>query len=287
MKKEKKIVPYFFIALVSIFVLTFATIMIEKSAIHAKTTSNPIHTMTFSNKVKVRTMFYPYRDPAKVRSSIAKGLQGITLDEQNNFYLTYATGDKQHYGYIYKYSNKGKLIKKSKLLRIGHGQAISYKDGYLYQLADVKGDASFTLQKININTLTVIRTWKVPSSIHPNVIGMLDSKTVIGVSKSGDGYDLNKIHLTDSQNAIRDYREKLHIKGLVGKTPGKEVQGFAIGKGQYYILSNEEYASFNFDGTNVKHISLNTNREPEGIAFNSSGKLLITFNKLNEVFIQQ
>ncbi|PLT28842.1 hypothetical protein [Peribacillus deserti] len=248
---------------------------------------NLAHTITFSNKVQVKTLFYPYRDPANVSADAAKGLQGITVDPSSNMYLTYATGDKTRYGYIYKYNSKGVLLKTSKLLTLGHGQAISYKDGYLYQLADVKGQASYTLQKINPNTLTVVRTWTVPSIIHPNVMGMLNSTTAIGISKVGDGYDINKIHLGSGRDATRDWREKIHIKGQIGKTPKKEIQGFAIGNGKYYLLSNGEYMTCNMDGTSIKKVSLNTTREPEGIAVNKYGKILISLNKLNEVFIQK
>ncbi|WHY92329.1 hypothetical protein QNK12_02055 [Neobacillus cucumis] len=253
--------------------------------VQGESLANPTHTITFGNKIKVKTMFYPYRDPKNVTGSTAKGLQGLAADGNDNIYLTYATGDKTHYGYIYKYNRKGELMKKSKLLTIGHGQALSYISGYLFQLADIKGQPSYTLQKINPSTLMVERTWKVPSTIHPNVIAMEDSKTAIAVSKSGDGYDINKIHLGAGKNAIRDWREKIHISGLIGKTSKKEIQGFSIGNGLYYLLSNGEYMSFLANGGKKKRISLNTKREPEGIFINKSGKIFIAFNKLNEVFI--
>ncbi|RFU61760.1 hypothetical protein [Peribacillus glennii] len=272
-------------AFIGIYALTLAAI--ARPDVEASTVSTPIHTLKFSNKVQVKTLFYPYRDPAKVSSKEAKGLQGITVDNSSNIYLTYVTGDKYRYGYIYKYNKKGTLLKKSKRLTIGHGQAISYKDGSLYQLADVRGQSNYTLQKINPNTLTVERAWKVPSTIHPNVMAMQDRNTAIAISKSGDGYDINKIHLGAGKEAKRDWREKIHIRGLIGKTPGKEIQGFAIGNGQYYLLSNGEYITFKPDGTNIKSVLLNTKREPEGIAIEKNGKILITFNKLNEVFIQE
>lgn len=253
--------------------------------VQAESLVNPTHIITFGNKIKVKTLFYPYRDPKNVTGSTAKGLQGIAVDSNDNIYLTYATGDKNHYGYIYKYNRKGELLKKSKLLTIGHGQALSYNSGYLYQLADIKGQPSYTLQKINPSTLKVEKNWKVPETIHPNVIAMEDSKTAIAVSKSGDGYDLNKIHLGTGKSATRDWHEKVHVSGLIGKTSNKDIQGFAIGNGQYYLLSNGEYMTFGANGDKKNRISLNTNREPEGIFINNSDKILIAFNKLNEVFI--
>ncbi|WP_409297353.1 hypothetical protein V1498_05475 [Peribacillus sp. SCS-26] len=249
--------------------------------------ADPVHTLTFGNKIQLKTLFYPYRDTGAVSSASARGLQGITLDGSSNIYLTYSTGDKTRYGYIYKYSSSKKLLKVSKLLTIGHGQAVSYKNGYLYQLADIKGQTNYYLYKINPDTLTVVRKWKVPSTIHPNVIAMKDSSTAIAVSKSGDGYDINKIHLGSGPDATRDWREKVHIKGMIGKTVNKEIQGFAMGNGLYYLLSNGEYAAFKPDGTSLKRVSLNTSREPEGIAVNSQGKILISFNKVNEVFQQK
>ncbi|MFJ8261884.1 hypothetical protein ACIQ4I_07935 [Rummeliibacillus sp. NPDC094406] len=260
--------------------------LIPQNKVEAKTGNIP-HSLTFNNNIKVKTLFYPYRDPSNITSYQAKGLQGITVDENNNFYLTYVTGDKNHYGYIYKYNKNGKLLKKSKRLTIGHGQAISYKNGSIYQLADIRGQSSYTLYKINATTLKVVQKWKIPSTIHPNVIAMLDSKTVMGVSKSGNGYDLNKIHLGKGINATRKWQEKIHINGLIGKTPGKEVQGFAYGKGKFYLLSNGQYMTFKPDGSQIKRVSLNTNREPEGISITNSGRIVIGFNKVNEIFIEQ
>ncbi|MFS0634986.1 hypothetical protein AB1K84_03735 [Mesobacillus foraminis] len=257
------------------------------SAISVYAGTNSVHTLKFSNNIKVKTLFYPYRDPANIKGTAAKGLQGITADPKNNFYLTYGTADKTTYGYIYKYSSKGKLLKKSKKLTIGHGQAISYMDGFLYQIADIKGQKSYMLQKINPETLTVVKKWRIPSAIHPNVLAMQDANTAIAVSKAGDGYDINKIHLGKGPEATRDWREKIHVKGLIGKTPKKEIQGFAIGGHSYYLLSNGEYMTFDRNGKNIKRVSLNTAREPEGIAILKNGKLVIAFNKLNEIFIQQ
>lgn len=237
----------------------------------------------FSNKVKIKTLFYPYRDALHG----TQFLQGITADNKDNYYVTYAIGDQNRYGYIYKYNKNGELLKKSKKLTIGHGQAITFKSGYLYQIADIKGKSNYTLQKINTNTLKVVRKWLIPPMIHPNVIAMIDDQTAVGASKSGDGYDINKIHLGEGKEATRDWKEKFHISGLIGRTPGKEVQGFAFGNGEYFLLSNGEYMTFNPDGSNVKRILLNTNREPEGIAIANNGKIIIAFNKINEIFIQK
>jgi hypothetical protein len=279
--KKKQHVTWFLSTLIMILGLN----MIFLSQAQAAT--DPNHTLTFSNKLKVKTLFYPYRDPAGVTGTSAKGLQSITIDSANNFYLTYSTGDKTRYGYIYKYSQKGKLLKKSKQLTVGHGQAISYMDGYLYVIADIQGNTNYTLQKINPATWNVVEKWVIPSSIHPNVLAMQDANTAIAVSKSAGGYDINKIHLGNNIMAERDWREKIHVGGLTGNTLNKPIQGFTIGNGQYYLLLNGEYITFNLDGTNIKHVSLNTDREPEGIAIMEDGKLVIQFNKLNEVFIQQ
>ncbi len=255
--------------------------------LHIKAATNPNHTLTFGNNLTVKTRFYPYRDPAGVKKTAARGLQGITVDSNNNFYLTYSTGDKTRYGYIYKYNQKGKLLKISKKLTIGHGQAISYMDGYLYEIADIVGQVNYILQKIDPTTLTVVNQWEIPSTIHPNVLAMQDAHTAIAISKSGDGYDINKIHLVNDELATRDWREKIHISGFVNNTVNKPIQGFAMGNGQYYLLINGEYITFNLDGTNIKQISLGTTREPEGIVILRNGKIVIQFNKLNELFIQK
>ncbi|ALC88704.1 hypothetical protein AM500_01980 [Bacillus sp. FJAT-18017] len=281
MKKARyKITAVLLSVLIGIFAIT-------NDGLRAKAAMT-IHSLTFSNKIAVKTLFYPYRNSSTVTNlNDIRSLQGIAVDQYNNMYLTYATGDKTTYGYIYKYSPKGVLLKKSARLTIGHGQAIAYKSGYLYQLADVKGQESYTLQKINPSTLTVVRKWKVPTSIHPNVVAMLDSNTAVAVSKSGDGYDINKIHLGSGTWATRDWREKIHISGMIGTTSGKPIQGFAYGNGKYYLLSNGEYMTFDKYGKNKVRVKLNTTREPEGITINSAGKILIQFNKLNEVFIQR
>lgn len=257
------------------------------SVLHVQAATNPNHTLTFGNQLKVKTLFYPYRDPVAVKETKARGLQGLTLDSNNNFYLTYSTGDKTKYGYIYKYSQKGKLLKISKKLTLGHGQAISFMDGYLYEIADIVGQVNYTLQKIDPTTLTVVNSWEIPSTIHPNVIAMQDASTAIVISKTQDGYDMNKIHLVNDDLATRDWREKIHISGFDRTTTSKPIQGFAIGNGQYYLLLDGEYITFNLDGTNINQVALNTTREPEGIAFLTSGKMVIQFNKLNEIFIEQ
>lgn len=268
-------------------VIFFFNSLLSTATVQAKTIENPPHKIIFSNKITVNTLFYPYRDAPHTPTLKAKGLQGLTIDQKNNYYLTYATGDKNRYGYIYKYSSKGKVLKKSNKQLIGHGQAISYMDGFLYQLADIRGNKQYKLQKIDPHTLKSIRNWTIPAEIHPNVIAMLDDQTVAAVSKTATGYEINKIHLTSKQNATRDWREKIVVTGLIGTTADHVVQGFAYGNGRYYILSNGQYMTITKTGKSKKIIHLNTKREPEGIAINQQGKIIISFNKLNEIFIQK
>lgn len=274
---------WIFILIIFIF---FINSLLSSTTVQAKTIKQPIHKLTFSNSITMKTLFYPYRDNLNTPTLKSKGLQGVTIDPANNYYLTYATGDKNHYGYIYKYSSKGKLLKKSTKLTIGHGQAISYIDGFIYQLADIRGNNNYKLQQINSTTLKPIRSWTFPSEIHPNAIAMLDRTTVAAVSKTALGYEINKIHLTKNQNAQRDWHEKIIVNGLIGTTLNHSIQGFAFGNNQYYILSDGQYMTLNPNGLNKKIVQLKTTREPEGIAINTKGKIVIAFNKLNEIFIQ-
>lgn len=251
-------------------------------------------TLTFSDGTKVSTLFFPYRDKAHVKKGTERSLQGMTIDKKGNYYLMYALGDKTTYGYIYKYNKKFKLVKVSKKLKVGHGQAMDYHKGYLYQIVDIVGSKNYVLQRIDANTLKVVKKWTIPAEIHPNVIAMESDTTAIVVSKTsasnplGAGYELNRLHIGEDFNyTIRNPREKLRINGLVGTTKGKEIQGFDHTKDRYYILSNGEYTSFKHDGSNQKTVQLGTNREPEGLLFNSKGQMLVLFNKLNEVFIQK
>lgn len=254
----------------------------------AASSSEVKKTLTFSDGTKVSTLFFPYRDKINTKKGSERSLQGMTTDDKGNYYLMYATGDKTKYGYIYKYNKKFKLVKKSKKLTIGHGQAIDYRNGYLYQIADIVGKKNYQLQRINTSTLKVVKKWTIPAEIHPNVIAMESDTTAIVVSKVGNGYDLNRLHIgEDFDYTIRNPREKLRVEGLVGTTKEKEVQGFSRTKDRYYILSNGEYMHFNHDGSGVKKVSLKTDREPEGLIFNKQGKMLVLFNKINEVLIQK
>lgn len=251
-------------------------------------------TLTLSDGTKISTLFFPYRDKAKPKRGTERSLQGMTIDETGNYYLMYALGDKTTYGYIYKYNKKFQLVKVSKKLKVGHGQAMDYHKGYLYQIVDIVGSKNYVLQRINTHTLKVVKKWTIPAEIHPNVIAMESDTTAIVVSKTtavnplGPGYELNRLHIDeDFHYTIRNPREKLRINGLIGTTKGKEIQGFDRTKDRYYILSNGEYTSFKHDGSEQKTVQLRTKREPEGLLFNSKGQMLILFNKLNEVFIEK
>ncbi|OPJ59724.1 hypothetical protein [Clostridium oryzae] len=281
--KSIKVQLFMVVLTVLLFVIGFHSIFSKK--ILAKADS--VHTLTFNNKLKVKTLFYPYRDPGNTADNLRRHLQGLTIDTNDNIYLTYAVCDETRYAYIYVYNKKGKLLRKSKKMPLGHGQAISYKNGYLYQLADIKDQTNFSLLKIDPYTFRIVRSWTIPSTIHPNVLFMQDDNTGISVSRYLDGYDINKIHLTEGPDAQRDWHEKIHISGFIGITPNREIQGFTYRNGQYHLLSNGEYMTFNPDGSNVKHISMNTKRESEGIGVMSNGKLVFGFNRLNELFIQQ
>lgn len=247
------------------------------------------HTLTFSNKTVVKTFFYPYRNPANVLNPYdGRTLQGITVDSNNNMYLTYVTGDKTTYGYVYKYSPSGVLLKKSAMLTTGHAQGIAFNNGYLYLLSNVSGKP-YKLYKMDPNKLTIVKTWDLPSIVHPNVIAMLNSTTAVGVSKSADGsgYEIYKMYLGTGSSTTMNWKERIHVNGLVGTTSNKPIQGFTYSGGKYYLLSDGEYMSFDINGKNINRVKLNTTREPEGIAVDSKGKLLIQFNYYNEVFKQQ
>jgi hypothetical protein len=272
-------------ALIFAFVAVFAGYSAVASAAN---TSEVKKTLTFSDGTKVSTLFFPYRDKANTKKGSERSLQGMTTDDKGNYYMMYATGDKTKYGYIYKYDKKFKLVKTSKKLTIGHGQAIDYRKGYLYQIADIVGNKNYQLQRIDTKTLKVVKKWTIPAEIHPNVIAMESDTTAIVVSKVGNGYELNRLHIgEDFDYTIRNPREKIFVEGLVGTTAGKEVQGFSRTANRYYILSNGEYVSFNHDGSHKKKVSLKTKREPEGLIFNKQGKMLVLFNKINEVLIQK
>lgn len=275
----------------SILLLFLSLLSSNTSSADAKEQKN---TLNFSDGTKVSTLFFPYRDKINQKSGTERSLQGMTIDTKGNYYLMYALGDKTTYGYIYKYNKKFKLVKISKKLTVGHGQAMDYHKGYLYQIIDIVGSKNYTLQRIDATTLKVIKKWTIPADIHPNVIAMESDTTAIVVSKTtssnllGAGYELNRLHIgEDFSYTIRNVREKMRIDGLIGTTKGKEIQGFERTKDRYYILSNGEYTSFKHDGSDQQTVALRTNREPEGLLFNSKGKMLILFNKLNEVFIEQ
>lgn len=277
--------------MISILLLFIATFNISLMNADAKEQKN---TMTFSDGTKVSTLFFPYRDKVNQKVGTERSLQGMTMDTKGNYYLMYALGDKTTYGYIYKYNKKFKLVKVSKKLTVGHGQAMDYHKGYLYQIVDVVGSKNYTLQRIDANTLKVIKKWTIPADIHPNVIAMESDTTAIVVSKTtsanllGAGYELNRLHIgEDFSYTIRNVREKMRIDGLIGTTKGKEIQGFERTKDRYYILSNGEYTSFKQDGSDQQTVSLQTTREPEGLLFNSKGKMIVLFNKVNEVLIEQ
>lgn len=277
--------------LISILLLFITIFNINMPITSAKEQKN---TLTFSNGTKVSTLFFPYRDKVNQKIGTERSLQGMTIDAKGNYYLMYALGDKTTYGYIYKYNKKFKLVKISKKLRVGHGQAMDYHKGYLYQIVDVVGSKNYILQRIDANTLKVIKKWTIPAEIHPNVLAMESDTTAIVVSKTtssnalGEGYELNRLHIGESfKYTIRHPREKLRVDGLIGTTKGKEIQGFERTKDRYYILSNGAYTSFKHDGSDQQTVSLQTTREPEGLLFNSKGKMLVLFNKVNEVFIEQ
>lgn len=275
---------------ISILLLFISIFNINPTNVDAKYQKN---TLTFSDGTKVSTLFFPYRDKLNQKVGTERSLQGMTIDAKGNYYLMYALGDKTTYGYIYKYNKNFKLVKISKKLTVGHGQAMDYHKGYLYQIIDIVGSKNYTLQRIDANTLKVIKKWTIPAEIHPNVIAIESDTTAIVVSKTtasnplGAGYELNRLHIGEKFSyTIRNPREKIRVNGLIGTTKGKEIQGFERTQDRYYILSNGEYTSFKHDGSDQQTVALNTNREPEGLMFNNKGKMLVLFNKLNEIFIE-
>lgn len=267
---------YILILLLFLSCLTFA---FEKN-VTAKT-----NTITFSNKQVMKTWFYPYRDPAgKVAPNAIRSLQGFTINAKKDIYVSYATDDKTTYGYIYHYYSTGKLVKESTRLVIGHGQAISNYKGSIYVVADISGKKNYQMYKIDEKTLRVKQSWILPSNIHPNVLYMHNEREASVVSKVTEGYHINRITLTGKQ-AVLDTKKRIVVKGLVGTTVKKPVQGFTYEKGLYYILSDGQYGVVDAKG-NLKRIALQTKREPEGIGF-VNGKMVMAFNNLNELFKQK
>lgn len=260
-----------------------------------------INTLTFSNGIKMKSLF-----KAKVTGKI----QNITTNEKNEIFLVTTTGSKG-YGYIYKYTSKGKLIKKSKKIRVGSGQGFAYANGKLYAMYDRmirKYDldirkSAYALYEIDSTTLKVKKKWWICDILHPNSITVQNKDEelyVYSLSRVGNNeYNWNKLSKKpfspEVMGGVKNVMPFLNQHRIRVYTKTSSVQSMAINKGNYYILNNGQYLQFtgtskgNYKGSvsSKKTVKLNTSLEPGGMAFNTKNKMLMVFTTNSTVYIQK
>lgn len=249
--------------------------------------------LEFSDKTVMKHLFYP-KNPGT--------LQGIAAGDRGEIYLSYSTDNKK-YGYIYHYTKKGTLIKKSKKLTIGRGQAITYSNGKLYVTAEINGEKNYYSYVLDKN-LKVIKKWKLVSLIHPTSASMKNNLEMYVISKNTSGkyedeYHINTVSFKEDKDELPEYRNTTalymdqRIRIPFDNLQNETLQGFSVYNNKFYILTNYKYleVAASSDGRSngkvksIKIVKLNTNRTSAGMAFYKSGRMIMALNGKDEIFI--
>lgn len=249
--------------------------------------------LKFSDNTKMKHLFYP-KNPGT--------LQGIAAGNRGEIYLSYSTDNKK-YGYIYHYTKKGKLIKKSGKLTIGRGQAITYSKGNLYVTAEINGDKNYYTYILDKN-LKVVKKWKLVSLIHPTASSMKNNLEMYAISKNASGkygneYHINTVSFEEDKDELPEYRNTAalymdqRIRVPFNNLKNETLQGLSVYNNKFYILTNYKYleVTASSDGRSngkvksTKIVKLNTDRTSAGMSFYKNGRMIMALNGKDEIFI--
>lgn len=251
----------------------------------SKNKTTPKETIHVKNEKKnitpVRTL------PAKASES----LQGFVYGKNDEIYATYATGNKWNTGYVYHMNKNGKVLSKSKKITIGHGQGLNYKNGYIYNLADVNGylnyEKPFKVYKRDPKkNYKIVKTFTLPLSMRSHVLYVhSDTKMASAkkyVKKNGEtGYKISE-YAVNKDGSMRESNTYRLPNAIVGNR-SDALQSMTYHNGEYYLLTDGYYTKFNPKTKTRTTVNINTKRESEGIAVNRKGQLHIALNNPNQI----
>ncbi|MFT8319052.1 MAG: GW domain-containing glycosaminoglycan-binding protein [Sporolactobacillus sp.] len=199
-----------------------------------------------------------------------KNQQGIAYNPDDDvYYVGYDDGNGQ--GHIVEYTNQNGQYKPANSINgaFGHDCALSYANGYLYEVSSAGTDP--VLNKINTDTMKVEKSVTLTGFPYIAMLAAKDNGQLILLTESfGDDtfYTINP----DSPN--KSDVKKIDKMGVV--------QGLQYYNGNLYFLANNYLTVLNdsFGIENRFRFSIPANgtpQESEGLTVNKNGKLTIGF----------
>ena len=227
--------------------------------------------------------FAPHRGAV---NGARRTLQSLTFGKGSDTYVAYGTDDLKSYGYIYHYSSKGKLLKTSKKLPIGHGQSMDYINGTLYIGADMPDRTKQRIYAVNPKTLTIQNEWTVPVNVSLGTMTMRDKRTAVTASKYDvdRGYQLTYLTLNDDGTTTISNMKR--YPRTVGTTKQRELQFMTYHQGYYYLQTNGMYVRIHEATNKRKDIRVDMPREAEGLGFSATGRMVWAVAQQNQFFIE-
>ncbi len=199
--------------------------------------------------------------------------QGLAYDGEN-YYVGFDMGKNN--GLLIKYNNKGKELKRSSLLEIGHTADISYFNGYLY-VANGGGMNPTVIYKVDFENDKVIELIDLKKYGQSALLAINDRGNLI-IHTSQD--DKSEHHFSFLDNS---YEPTLQFSIPNIGIP----QGMEFVNNMIYFYTNNLITIISSKGDVLRQIPLkNIEGESQGIAI-TNGHISIGYNRENRVLINK
>lgn len=263
----------------------------------SETTSNTYSSNGLTLKTRLfqpRFLSLGYGQAGDAMGQVGVIPEGITVNG-NQFVTSLFTSSSSQHGHLAMYNlnamNKfaaqnlttmgwssfksySKNIKVSPYIKLGHGQSLGSSDSYIYVMANdnkyTNGPKSEEILQIRKSDMKINKIW---------TFAISSNRYIHNATFSGDG-TMYALFRNGGHNYYEYWRLDLQSNGAwkatqVGATQGRfisnsPVQGFAYGKGSFFIGFNDNIYKVSENGTAQKRYHFNTRRELEGLSVSGS-----------------
>lgn len=197
--------------------------------------------------------------------------QGLTYHNKI-YYVGFDVGN--NHGMIIAYDNKGKEVKRTNYLEIGHTAELDYYNNKIYVANGGKKPAMVYIVDFNKNKIDKIIDAKKYG--HGALIAVKNSNTLILHTAKNNGKHEHIFNFIDS-NGIK---KKSFTIASIGMPQGMDYQN-----GKIYFYTNNKITIINEKGDILNTINLNNIRgESEGLTI-VNGNIAVGYNSNNRIYI--